>query len=175
MNFRNHHKSPRVCFILIVNEKEKKSEEPDRLSARSISVLRPRAVLSSPDNDEMIGGKNRKRVIQPSPLRNHNTVQNRHAQCKIIPIQTTTESPVSTRRKPAGAVTDQTPYTTGNLNSTKGKPKAAKDQTPSKLKQSGIIASSQRANLKTVKPKTTGSQHEKPNSTGSQLGRMSQN
>ncbi|KAL9667028.1 hypothetical protein QQ045_001373 [Rhodiola kirilowii] len=105
------------------------------------------------DNDNMIGSKNSKRVIQPSPLQNHNIAQNRHVpSCKVIPTQTPTESPISTRRKPTSALKDHTPSSTNSQRIIKGKPKAVRDQTPTKVKQSSIAASSQKAHLKTERP-----------------------
>ncbi|KAL9664603.1 hypothetical protein QQ045_020008 [Rhodiola kirilowii] len=139
----------------IVDHKGNKSEEADISStiARSISVPRPRAVLSSPDNDDMIGSKNSKRVIQPSPLQNHNIAQNRHVpSCKVIPTQTPTESPISTTRKPTSALKAHTPSSTNSWRIIKGKPKAVRDKTPIKVKQSSIVASSQKAHLKTERP-----------------------
>lgn len=48
----------------------------------------------------MIGNKNRIKTIQPSPLKNHKLIQNRHAraQCKVIPSQAIGESPTSTEK-----------------------------------------------------------------------------
>ncbi|XP_065862970.1 uncharacterized protein [Euphorbia lathyris] len=61
-------------------DKKSNSDVEDRPNIRASSVARPRAVLSSPDNDAVIGNRNRNRVkaLQPSALKNHN----RHTQCK---------------------------------------------------------------------------------------------
>ncbi|CAK9149969.1 unnamed protein product [Ilex paraguariensis] len=40
---------------------------------RSSSVPRPRAVLSSPDNDKMVGNRNKLTSRRPSTLKNHNS------------------------------------------------------------------------------------------------------
>lgn len=70
---------------------DRKVDEKDRsnirLTSSSSSVLRPRAVLSSPDNDAMIGNKNKIGANRSKVLRNHNFIQNRHvsAQCKVAP------------------------------------------------------------------------------------------
>ncbi|XP_051128075.1 uncharacterized protein LOC127249361 [Andrographis paniculata] len=54
----------------------------DRKSARATSAPRPRAVLSSPENDLIIGRKkSHARKEQLPGLEN----RNRHAQCKILP------------------------------------------------------------------------------------------
>uniref|UniRef100_A0A7N2LXR8 Uncharacterized protein n=1 Tax=Quercus lobata TaxID=97700 RepID=A0A7N2LXR8_QUELO len=78
-------------------EIDKKIDEDDKITIRASSILRPRAVLSSPDNDEMIGNKNRVKAKRPSGLKNHNLVQSRHAQCKII-SSNITECTVHTRK-----------------------------------------------------------------------------
>ncbi|KAK9991689.1 hypothetical protein SO802_026674 [Lithocarpus litseifolius] len=78
-------------------EIDKKIDEDDKISIRASSILRPRAVLSSPDNDVMIGNKNGIKAKRPSGLKNHNLVQSRHAQCKII-SSNITECTVHTRK-----------------------------------------------------------------------------
>lgn len=63
-----------------------KSYDDNKSNIRASPVPRPRAVLSSPDNDVMIGSKNRTKRERSSVLKNHNQTQNRHsqAQCKVI-------------------------------------------------------------------------------------------
>ncbi|KAL5784521.1 hypothetical protein ACOSQ2_006913 [Xanthoceras sorbifolium] len=72
--------------------------DEERPNIRAASMLRPRAVLSSPDNDAVIGNKNRTKAERPTALRNRNSVQNRHlkAQCKVIPSHVITKSPKNT-------------------------------------------------------------------------------
>ncbi|XP_062150006.1 uncharacterized protein LOC133858543 [Alnus glutinosa] len=85
--------------ISVSEEAEKNDnffEEDDKINIRVSSILRPRAVLSSPDNDAVIGNKNRMKVKQPSALKNHNLVQSRHVRCKVISSKIT-ESPINTR------------------------------------------------------------------------------
>ncbi|XVF38537.1 hypothetical protein REPUB_Repub20aG0110500 [Reevesia pubescens] len=60
-------------------EKKKKNiDEEDRPNIRVSSTPRPRAVISSPDNDAVIGNKNRIKGEHRAALKNHNMVQNRH-------------------------------------------------------------------------------------------------
>lgn len=46
----------------------------------------------------MIGKKNRKTTEKPSVLKNHNSVQSRHAQCKIMASHSGNENPITTRK-----------------------------------------------------------------------------
>ncbi|KAM4117009.1 hypothetical protein ACJW30_02G092000 [Castanea mollissima] len=78
-------------------EIDKKIDEDDKINVRASSILRPRAVLSSPDNDVMIGNKNRVKAKRPSCLKNHNLVQSRHTQGRIISSDIT-ECTVHTRK-----------------------------------------------------------------------------
>ncbi|KAG2721962.1 hypothetical protein I3760_02G106800 [Carya illinoinensis] len=80
-----------------VGKNDKKIDKDDNINNRASSILRPRAILSSPDNDVTIGNKNRsKKVKQPSPLKNPNLVQSRHVHCKAI-SSGITERPFNTR------------------------------------------------------------------------------
>ncbi|XWS08727.1 hypothetical protein CRYUN_Cryun40dG0025900 [Craigia yunnanensis] len=76
-------------------EKNKtKTDEEARPNSRVSSTPRPRAVISSPDNDAVIGNKNRIKGEYRTALKNHNRVQNRHTtQSRIFP-----KSPVKTRK-----------------------------------------------------------------------------
>ncbi|PON38171.1 hypothetical protein PanWU01x14_314640 [Parasponia andersonii] len=73
-----------------------KLDEDSEQNIRASSIPRPRAVLSSPDNDLAIGNKNRCKKERSSVLKNRNLVQNRHALCKIIPK--TTEDSINTKK-----------------------------------------------------------------------------
>ncbi|GAA0176511.1 hypothetical protein LIER_29488 [Lithospermum erythrorhizon] len=65
--------------------KKEIGSDGNKTNIRANMVLRPRAVLSSPDNDTMIGSTNKTRK-QPLPTeRNHKLCQNRHNQCKVMP------------------------------------------------------------------------------------------
>ncbi|KAK1362627.1 hypothetical protein POM88_047101 [Heracleum sosnowskyi] len=63
----------------------RKIVEEEKQNIRASSVPRPRAVLSSPDNDGLLKSKQKSRQEISSGLKNHNQRQNRHAQCKVIP------------------------------------------------------------------------------------------
>ncbi|MCD9644991.1 hypothetical protein HAX54_033619 [Datura stramonium] len=57
-----------------------------KTNARANSVPRPRAVLSSPDNDQMISMRSKMKAEVFSSLKNHNSCQNRHhIKCKTFP------------------------------------------------------------------------------------------
>ncbi|XP_012077601.1 uncharacterized protein LOC105638418 [Jatropha curcas] len=68
-------------------------DEENRPKIRASSVPRPRAVISSPDNDAVIGNKNK-----PKALKNHNSIQNRHTHCKVVQTRAVDESPLNTRK-----------------------------------------------------------------------------
>lgn len=130
---------PKIAMpIISISKGEEKNikeidEEDDRLNIRASPIPRPRAVLSSPDNDGVIGSKNKAKAEGPSPLRNHNLVQNRQRQCKVNSRPgVVTESPISSGRKPK-EVTD-------NKSDLKGK------------KGSAIAVPSQRTQLRRGKP-----------------------
>lgn len=88
---------PTISASKGAGEIDKNLDEDDKINIRANSILRPRAVLSSPDNDMMIGNNNRVKAKRPSGLKNPNLVQSRHAQCKII-SSNITEGTVNTRK-----------------------------------------------------------------------------
>ncbi|XP_022760359.1 uncharacterized protein LOC111306757 isoform X2 [Durio zibethinus] len=71
-----------------------KTDEEDRPNIRVSLTPRPRAVISSPDNDAVIGNKNRIKGEHRTALKNHNMVQNRHSTGSHIFAR----SPVKTRK-----------------------------------------------------------------------------
>ncbi|XVF62772.1 hypothetical protein PTKIN_Ptkin09bG0035300 [Pterospermum kingtungense] len=76
-------------------EKNKtKTDEEVRPNLRVSSTPRPRAVISSPDNDAVIGNKNRIKKEHRTALKNNNMVQNRHTTRSHIYAR----SPVNTRK-----------------------------------------------------------------------------
>ncbi|XP_057772333.1 uncharacterized protein LOC130991897 isoform X2 [Salvia miltiorrhiza] len=87
--------SPPPSFYRSKEETNKKNADvkENQKSVRATSAPRPRAVLSSPDNDGMIGQRTPTRAqIQPSPgPKNRVASQNRHTLCKIFPKSTTAE------------------------------------------------------------------------------------
>lgn len=79
------------------NNKIQKTSSEGTTKPRSSSVPRPRAVLSSPDNDQSIGVSNKPRAKLLPGLKSQNTCQSRHTQCKIIPRMAKAESPLNAR------------------------------------------------------------------------------
>ncbi|KAF8016612.1 hypothetical protein BT93_H1973 [Corymbia citriodora subsp. variegata] len=77
---------------------ESTSDEDSKPNIRASTVPRPRAVLSSPDNDVMIGKKNKRIVERPSALKNNNTLQSRNGQPKDISKEAVYSEPKSTRK-----------------------------------------------------------------------------
>ncbi|KAI3469842.1 hypothetical protein Pfo_026505 [Paulownia fortunei] len=65
--------------------KKKAVVEENQKNVRPTSAPRPRAVLSSPDNDGLIGTKTQARRELLSGLKNHTSSQNRHTHSKIFP------------------------------------------------------------------------------------------
>ncbi|CAN1279066.1 hypothetical protein LINPERPRIM_LOCUS16873, partial [Linum perenne] len=81
--------------------KSNPDEGDDRPLIRAGSIPPPRAVLSSPQNDALIGNKNRvaKPTTRPSALRNKNSIQERHVQqCKVMPRTPIDDSAVRSRK-----------------------------------------------------------------------------
>ncbi|CAH9095171.1 unnamed protein product [Cuscuta epithymum] len=65
--------------------KSEKTSSGRETTMRASLVPRPRAVLSSPDNDQIIGSSNKGRARLRPSLRNQNVCQSRGVQCKTIP------------------------------------------------------------------------------------------
>ncbi|XP_031398977.1 uncharacterized protein LOC116209473 [Punica granatum] len=73
---------------MIEGKKDTSSNEDNKAQIRASSIPRPRAVLSSPDNDAMIGKKNRKATEHSSAPRNHNKLHNKNAHLQLaVPIE----------------------------------------------------------------------------------------
>ncbi|KAJ6689207.1 hypothetical protein OIU85_005592 [Salix viminalis] len=89
---------PRVSVSEGTDKKNNFTEE-DRPNIRASSIPRPRAVLSSPDNDAVIGNNyNKTKVARSSALKNSKVIQNRHEQCKAVPSRISVAStPTNTR------------------------------------------------------------------------------
>lgn len=76
-------------------EKNKtKADEEGRPNIRVSSTPRPRAVISSPENDAVIGNKNRIKGEYRTALKNNDVVQNRHTTRSHVFART----PVRTRK-----------------------------------------------------------------------------
>ncbi|XP_048127716.1 uncharacterized protein LOC115730546 [Rhodamnia argentea] len=85
---------------------ESTSDEDSKLNIRASTVPRPRAVLSSPDNDVMIGKNNKRIGGRPSALKNNNPLQLRNGQPRDISKEAAYHEPKSTR-KPQEATDDK--------------------------------------------------------------------
>ncbi|XP_011091233.1 uncharacterized protein LOC105171728 [Sesamum indicum] len=87
-------KSPPPSFYAsreLANKKNTVMEESPK-KARATSAPRPRAVLSSPENDRIIGSRTQERKEEHSGLKNGGPNQNRRPQCKIFPKSSAAES-----------------------------------------------------------------------------------
>ncbi|XP_026435900.1 uncharacterized protein LOC113333687 isoform X3 [Papaver somniferum] len=78
---------------------EKQIEEDTKSNNEASSVLRPRAVLSSPDNDGMIGHINRLSRVLPSVMKKKDLGEKTCVPGKVNPRCVKAKSPVNTRRK----------------------------------------------------------------------------
>ncbi|KAL8479655.1 hypothetical protein ACS0TY_026532 [Phlomoides rotata] len=77
--------------------KEKTVVEENQKNVRATSAPRPRAVLSSPDNDGIIGGRTHAKRQLFSGLKKRDSSQNRHTQCKIFPKSAAAEGVAPTK------------------------------------------------------------------------------
>ncbi|KAL0414220.1 UNVERIFIED_CONTAM: hypothetical protein Sradi_1623700 [Sesamum radiatum] len=87
-------KSPTPSFYASreqANKKKTVTEESPK-KGRATSAPRPRAVLSSPENDRIIGSRTQERKEEHSGLKNGGPYQNRRPQCKIFPKSSSAES-----------------------------------------------------------------------------------
>ncbi|XP_023538649.1 uncharacterized protein LOC111799527 isoform X6 [Cucurbita pepo subsp. pepo] len=93
-------KVPKVYSPNVVKPSTSESQDKrcNKVNTRASSIPMPRAVLSSPENDLMIGKKNRKPTEKPSVLKNHNSVQSRHSQCKTVARHSGNENPICSRK-----------------------------------------------------------------------------
>ncbi|TKY51827.1 hypothetical protein E2542_SST23346 [Spatholobus suberectus] len=73
------------------------STDENKVNIRASSIPRPRAVISSPDNDIMIGNRNKIRDGRLSASKNGAVLQNRHAHCKVK-SHDVTDIPPDTRK-----------------------------------------------------------------------------
>ncbi|KAL3626484.1 hypothetical protein CASFOL_030033 [Castilleja foliolosa] len=91
-------KSPAPSFRLTPKDANKKKAvvEENRKDVRHSSAPRPRAVLSSPDNDGIIGSKTSTRTKLFSGLKDRPPSQNRHSRCKIFPKSSGSEGFITT-------------------------------------------------------------------------------
>ncbi|GAU23802.1 hypothetical protein TSUD_27110, partial [Trifolium subterraneum] len=80
-------------------EKDGNTDDENKVNIRASSVPRPRAVISSPENDHMIGNRNKIGKGRLPASKNSTVSPNRHtlAQCKVKP-QDTTDIPLDARK-----------------------------------------------------------------------------
>ncbi|GAB2295307.1 hypothetical protein Dimus_029478 [Dionaea muscipula] len=79
--------------------------EEDRPNIKASFVPRPRAVLSSPDNDSMIGSNNKAKVGRHTVvIKDNDPRQNMLSQCKISPRNATAESSKKRRARSKAAI-----------------------------------------------------------------------
>ncbi|XP_022632459.1 uncharacterized protein LOC106779836 isoform X3 [Vigna radiata var. radiata] len=71
--------------------------DENKVNLRVSSIPPPRAVISSPDNDIMIGNRNKTRDERLSTSKNDAVLQNRHAHCKVR-LHDATDIPSDTRK-----------------------------------------------------------------------------
>ncbi|XP_008796380.1 uncharacterized protein LOC103711855 [Phoenix dactylifera] len=74
------------------------TDEDNRTNIRASSVPRPRAVLSSPDNDDIIGNQNRLIKERHTLLKRQSLYQNIQAQGKLSHRNARVAGPLSTRK-----------------------------------------------------------------------------
>ncbi|MED6186756.1 hypothetical protein PIB30_069763 [Stylosanthes scabra] len=73
------------------------SIDENKTNTRASRVPRPRAVISSPYNDRLIGNRNEPNNGSSSPLKNGTSPQNRHAHCKVKSHEVA-DTPLDTRK-----------------------------------------------------------------------------
>lgn len=81
------------------SEKDGNSDDENKVNIRASSIQRPRAVVSSPENDILIGNRNKIGNGRQSALKNRTVLPNRHsqAQCKVK-SHDTTDIPLDSRK-----------------------------------------------------------------------------
>ncbi|XP_038724272.1 uncharacterized protein LOC120015791 isoform X1 [Tripterygium wilfordii] len=91
-------------IVSISRAKEEKSddgkvEDEERSNIRVSQIPRPRAVLSSPDNDAVIGHRNRVKAERDPVSKSRHLASNRHGVCKVISSNANNESPVNAKKE----------------------------------------------------------------------------
>ncbi|KAM7260472.1 hypothetical protein ACFE04_016213 [Oxalis oulophora] len=90
------------------NKNKQIDDDEERVNIRATSILRPRAVLSSPVNDVVVGGKNKTNPPRTSALKSSNPLPNRHLQCRVVPSNTDNGSHIKTK-KPKDSIGNESP------------------------------------------------------------------
>ncbi|XP_027366774.1 uncharacterized protein LOC113873025 isoform X2 [Abrus precatorius] len=83
-------------------EKDDSTDE-NKINIRASSIPRPRAVISSPENDIMIGNINKTRDGRLSASKNGAALHNRHAHCKVKSHGVTDIPPDTRKHKEPGS------------------------------------------------------------------------
>ncbi|XP_027937881.1 uncharacterized protein LOC114192376 isoform X1 [Vigna unguiculata] len=84
------------------SEKDGSTDEI-KVNIRASSIPPPRAVISSPDNDSMIGNRNKTRDGRLSTSKNGAVLQNRHAHCKVRSHDVTDFPPETRKHREPGS------------------------------------------------------------------------
>jgi hypothetical protein len=80
------------------NKNKQNDDGEDKLNIWATPVPRPRAVLSSPDNDVVVGSKNKTTAPRTPALQNCNPIPNWHLQCQVTPSNDDNGSTINTRK-----------------------------------------------------------------------------
>ncbi|KAK1266557.1 hypothetical protein QJS04_geneDACA000083 [Acorus gramineus] len=105
----------------VKNNQEK--NEDSRTNIRASSAPRPRAVISSPDNDGMIGSQNEKSSARRTIVRAHTPVRGTQSQGKVT-------SKTVKIVKPTNVGTIRTPNVADNKKNSKEKPRSSEPSKP---------------------------------------------
>ncbi|KAK8464147.1 hypothetical protein PHAVU_011G133515 [Phaseolus vulgaris] len=79
------------------------SIDGNKVNIRASPIPPPRAVISSPDNDIMIGNRNKSRDGRLSASKNGAVLQNRHAHCKVKSHDVTDIPPETRKHREPGS------------------------------------------------------------------------
>ncbi|CAI9118032.1 OLC1v1019534C1 [Oldenlandia corymbosa var. corymbosa] len=80
-----------------MNDRKPKILEENGASFKANPVFRPRAVLSSPDNDQIFGSKNKTRGESSPCSKKNGSIPSRHTKCKVVRGPVTADGPLNTR------------------------------------------------------------------------------
>lgn len=95
---KSHKNSPASSSYTSNGKDNQSTDEDNRINIRASTMPRPRAVLSSPDNDDIIGNQNRLIKERETLLKRQSPGQNIQAQGKVSHRNARVASPVSTRK-----------------------------------------------------------------------------
>lgn len=94
---------PRVLIpsLSTFKEDDRKSNEENRPNIRASSVPRPRAVLSSPENDAITGSKNKNVAVRSPGSMKQKLTKSKHAQCKVVNTNASDKSLIDAKQSKA--------------------------------------------------------------------------